>query len=307
MTFTANDLKSLVRLLEEQPQSRSQLRTLLLLDDLQAMPERFDRLTEAVEQLAWAQQRTEERLQRLETTVQALAEAQQRAEERLERLETTVQTLAEAQQRTEERLERLETTVQALIEAQQRTEERLEQLAAAVQTLTEAQQRTEDRLERLVEEVRELVSWQRGEAGRRKGERYEQLIVKRAPALFNGGEGGATDQPVVQQRLVALLKPLPALDVLTDEENPFLADLIWWKNSQFLVVEASLKVNGDDVIRAARRTETLQRANVQAMGLVVGEEWAVLDTRHQAEVRGIDWKVGDDLSEGLLAFRQLAS
>ncbi|MFQ5859820.1 MAG: hypothetical protein ACE5LU_29855, partial [Anaerolineae bacterium] len=223
---------------------------------------------------------------RLETTVQALAEAQQRTEERLEQL-------AQAQQRTEERLEQL-------AQAQQRTEERLEQLA-------QAEQRTEERLERLTEEVRELVSWQRGEAGRRQGERYERLIVKRAPALFNGGEGGATDQPVVQQRLVALLKPLPALDVLTDEENPFLADLIWWKDSQFLVVEASLKVNGDDVIRAARRVEALQRANVQAMGLVVGEEWAVLDTRHQAEVRGIDWKVGDDLSEGLLAFRRLSS
>ena len=258
MTFTANDLKSLVRLLEEQPQSRSQLRTLLLLDDLQALPERFDRLTGVVEQLAWAQQRTEERLERLETTVQALAEAQQR------------------------------------------TEERLEQLA-------EAQQRTEERLERLTEEVRELVRWQRGEAGHREGERYEQLIAKRAPALFNGGEGGPTHQASIQQRLVALLRPLPALDVLTDEENPFLADLIWWKDSQFLVVEASLKVNGKDVIRAARRAETLQRANIQATGLVVGEEWAVLDTRHQAEARGIDWKVGDDLSEGLLAFRRLSS
>ncbi|MFQ5858316.1 MAG: hypothetical protein ACE5LU_22165, partial [Anaerolineae bacterium] len=108
MTFTANDLKALVRLLEEQPQSRSQLRTILLLDDLRALPERFDRLTEVVEQLAWAQQRTEERLGQL-------VQVQQRTEERLEQL-------AQAQQRTEERLERLETTVQALAEAQQRTE-----------------------------------------------------------------------------------------------------------------------------------------------------------------------------------------
>lgn len=276
MALTANDLEALIRLLEEQPQTRLRLRTILLIDDLQVLPERFDRLTEVVEQLARAQQRTEERL-------------------------------AQAQQRTEERLERLEATVQVLAEAQQRTEERLEQLAAAVQTLTEAQQRTEDRLERLVEEVRELVSWQRGEAGRREGERYEQLIVKRAPALFNGGEGGATDQPVVRQRLVELLKPLPALDALTDEENPFLADLIWWKDDHFLVVEASLKVNGNDVIRAARRAETLQRANVQATGLVVGEEWAAPDTRHRAEARTVDWKVGDDLSEGLLAFRRLVS
>jgi hypothetical protein len=34
-----------------------------------------------------------------------------------------------------------------------------------------------------------LVSWQRGEAGRREGERYERDVVRRALVLFHGGQG----------------------------------------------------------------------------------------------------------------------
>jgi hypothetical protein len=83
-------------------------------------------------------------------------------------------------------------------------------LPALVRELVEAQRRTEERIDRLAEqvahlaeEVRALVSWQRGEAGRRDGERYEREIVRRAPALFNGGQGGPTDDPWVRQRLIS--------------------------------------------------------------------------------------------------------
>ncbi len=312
MAFAANDLQGLMRALEEQPQARAQLRMLLLTNDVQALPEQFERLTGIVEQLAQAQQRTEERLERLEAIVQALAEAQERTEQRLdklaqaqERTERRLEQLAQAQERTERRLEQL-------AQAQQRTERRLEQLTHAqerterrLEQLAQAQQRTEESLDRLSEEMQAFATWQRGEAGRREGERYEQLIGRRAPALFNGGQGGSTDQPRVQERLTKALRKMPALDVLTDDENPFLADLIWWKDEQFMIVEASLKVNGNDVSRAARRAETLQRAGVSATGIVIGEAWTGPDTRQQAAARSIQWKVGDDLSDGLLDFRRL--
>ncbi|MBS1252672.1 MAG: Chromosome partition protein Smc [Anaerolineales bacterium] len=319
MAFAANDLQGLMRALEEQPQARAQLRMLLLTNDVQALPEQLERLTGIVEQLAQAQQRTEERLERLEAIVQVLAEAQERTERRLERLEATVQALAEAQERTEQRLdklaqaqERTERRLEQLAQAQERTERRLEQLAQAqerterrLEQLAQAQQRTEESLDRLSEEMQAFATWQRGEAGRRKGERYEQLIGRRAPALFNGGQGGPTDQPRVQERLLEALRKTPALDTLTDDENPFLADLIWWKDEQFMIVEASLKVNGNDVSRAARRAEALQRAGVSATGIVIGEAWTGPDARQQAAARSIQWKVGDDLSDGLLDFRRL--
>ncbi len=328
MALTTTDVHTFLHLLEDQPSLRAQFRLLLVTDELQILSTQFEHLTGIVGQLAEAQRRTEERLEqlaeaqrrtdeRLEQLAEAqrrtderleqLAEAQRRTEERLERLEATVQALAEAQRRTEERLERLEATVQSLIEAQKRTEERLERLETVVLALAEAQRRTEAGLQELTAETRRLADWQRGEAGLREGERYERLILKRAPVLFVDGQGGLTDQPFVQQRISRLLKSLPDMAMLTDDENPLLADLVWWKDDQFLVVEISRQVNSHDVVRAARRAETLRRTGVQAVGMVIGEEWAGLESREQAETRAIQWKVGNDLSEGFLSFRRLTT
>ncbi len=307
MALTTTDVHTFLHLLEDQPSLRAQFRLLLVTDELQILSTQFEHLTGIVGQLAEAQRRTEERLEQLaeaqrrtDERLEQLAEAQRRTEERLEQL-------AEAQRRTEERLERLEATVQSLIEAQKRTEERLERLETVVLALAEAQRRTEAGLQELTAETRRLADWQRGEAGLREGERYERLILKRAPVLFVDGQGGLTDQPFVQQRISRLLKSLPDMAMLTDDENPLLADLVWWKDDQFLVVEISRQVNSHDVVRAARRAETLRRTGVQAVGMVIGEEWAGLESREQAETRAIQWKVGNDLSEGFLSFRRLTT
>ena len=113
------------------------------------------------------------RIVRLEDTLSRLAEAQVRTE-------AAVSRLAAAQARTEARVERLET--------------RMEQVEAALVRLAAAQARTEEQLvrqgvqiEHLTEQVQALVNWQRGEAGRREGERYERDVVRRALVLFNGG------------------------------------------------------------------------------------------------------------------------
>ncbi len=194
--------------------------------------------------------------------------------------------------------------MEELAAAQARTEQRVDTLAQRMEELAIAQQRTETRLTQLIEQVQALVTWQRGEAGRRDGECYERLIVKRAPALFNGGQGGTTDQPFVQQHLAARLGALLA-ETLMDEADPFLADLIWWKGERWVVVEISREVNDYDVIRAAKRAATLRQANLEATGVVIGEEWAEPETPYQAKAKAVDWKVGADLSDGFLAFRRL--
>jgi hypothetical protein len=304
-----NDLQAFLHLLEAEPQLRTQLRGLLVIDAVQTLPDRFDRLTAVVEQLAQAQQQTEARL---DERLEQLAQAQQRTEVRLEQLtqaqqqtEARLAQLAQAQQRTETRLEQL-------AQAQQRTETRLEQLAQAqqqtevmIQELVQAQRHTEVQVQALVVGLDRLDDRQRGEAGRREGERYERTIIRRAPVLFQGGEGGALDQPLVQQRLSELLRSLPAADLLADDEDPSLADLLWWKGDQVAVIEVSLQVDSNDIIRAARRAATLQRAGAQAMGMVIGEGWAAADTRQRADARAVQCKVGDDLSDGFMTFRRL--
>src|SRR5215475_4759792 len=261
---------------------------------------RLFRLEDTLSRLAEAQVRTE-------AAVSRLAEAQARTEARVERLEIRMEQvearlvrLAEAQARTEARVERLEI--------------RMEQVEATLVRLAEAQARTEEQLvrqgvqiEHLTEQVQALVSWQRGEAGRREGERYERDVVRRALVLFNGGQGGAPDQPEVQRRVRVLLQSLLAEDILAAEADPTLADLLWWKGDRVAVVEIAMQVNGENVRRAVQRAKTLQQESAQAMAMVIGESWATPDTRERARTLGIDWKISTDLSEGFLGFRRLTA
>ncbi|MCD6506315.1 hypothetical protein J7M22_06780 [Candidatus Poribacteria bacterium] len=244
MRFTVEEFRDLVRVLEEHPEWRSELRRVLLTDELLKLPQVVSRLAE--EQHALAAQ------------VRQLAE-EQRA------------------------------------------------LAAQVRQLAEDQRALTAQVRRLTQKVDDLVTWQRGEAGRREGERYERMTVRRGPVLFSGGMGGSTDNPVVQRRLVRWLKPIFESDrFLETEEDPTLADLIWWKGDRVAVVEISLKVNGRDVLRASRRAEVLSSIGVNAFPVVIGEDWAGSAAKAMAEERGVEWMIAGMSSEGLISFRRLS-
>ncbi|GBC82968.1 hypothetical protein HRbin10_02106 [bacterium HR10] len=100
MAFEVNDYLDLIRLLQEHPEWRAELRRLLLTEELLALPE-------LVRDLIHAQRRTEERVSRMEGELIKLAEAQRRTEEE-------VRALAEAQRRIEQQVEALTQQVQAL-------------------------------------------------------------------------------------------------------------------------------------------------------------------------------------------------
>jgi hypothetical protein len=259
--------EEILELLRSDEAFREEVRRQLFTEELLALP-----------------RRTEEMFQQQGEQIQALIEAQVRTEERVE-------ALAEAQLRTEERVEALAETQRALAEEQR--------------ALTEVTRRVEGEIHSMAVELRELANWQRGEAGRHVGEGYERDIVKRAPALLNGGEGGATDDHWVQQRLSKLLAPLYRDAPFPRDEDPFLADLVWWKGDQIAVVEVSNHVNGYDVSRAAKRAETLRRAGAQALAVVIGRQWASFESRYEAGEHRVEWKVGSDLSDGFINFRRV--
>jgi hypothetical protein len=238
MSFTVADFHDLVRLVEERPEWRAELRRLVLTEELLALPDQVARLRSD----------TEHGFQQLTAQMAGLTAAQARTEEQMK----------------------------ALSQAQSRTEE----------------------------ELRWIANWQRGEAGRRDGERYERETLRRAPALFNGGQGGSLEQPDIQQRLTTLLASLLAGEILHAEDDPFLADLIWWKGEKVAVVEVSLQVDRQDVSRAERRANTLKHGGLQAIAIVIGEQWATSEAREQAQVRQVEWKIDVDLSEGFLSFRR---
>ncbi len=318
--------EQILELLRTDPQFREEVRRLVLTDDLLALPSKFEQLVAVVHELAEIQRQQGEQIRalmeaqkRTEEQIQALMEAQRRTEEQLQRQAEQIQALAEAQRRTEEQLQRQAEQIRALAEAQRRTEEQLQRQAEQIRALAEAQRRTEEQLQALMQQVSALVAaqsrmeealqwlinWQRGETGRREGERYERHVIRRAPILFNGGEGGSPYEPLIQQRLTSVLSREQREQLFHDEESdPFLSDLVWWKDEQVAVVEISLQVDGYDVIRANRRAQTLRNAGIQAIAVVIGREWANPDAYDAAIRYRVEWLIGSEMSEGFRRFRE---
>ncbi|MBI3249409.1 MAG: hypothetical protein HYZ50_23145 [Deltaproteobacteria bacterium] len=308
MSFTVAEFHDLVRLVEERPEWRAELRRLVLTEELLALPEQITRLRHDTEQgfqqvaaqiagLTAAQARTEEQMTALSHQTASLVAAQARTEEQM-----TALSLAQA--RTEEQMTALSHQTAGLVAAQARTEEQMKALFLA-------QERTEEQMKALsqaqastAEELRWLVNWQRGEAGRRDGERYERDTIRRAPALFNGGRGGSPEQPSIQRRLTRQLGSHWAGEMSQAEDDPFLADIAWWKGEHVVIVEVSRQVDRQDVTRAERRARTLKQSGVEIMACVIGEQWATAEAREQAQARQVEWKVDADLSDGFLAFRR---
>ncbi len=90
MAFTVREFRDLIGLLEQHPEWRTEMRRLVLTEELLSLPQ-------VVHELAAAQQRTEQRLEEL-------AAAQRRTEQRLEEL-------AAAQRRTEQRFDRVQVDI----------------------------------------------------------------------------------------------------------------------------------------------------------------------------------------------------
>lgn len=100
------------------------------------------------------------------------------------------------------RLDALAADVEALAAAQLRTEERLATLTAQMEHLAAAQEGS-------LIELHRLSDWQRGELGRREGERYEGDTIRHAYAIFGGGRE-ATERREDLDRIRAALAPLVA-------------------------------------------------------------------------------------------------
>jgi hypothetical protein len=289
MAFTVEDFEDMLRILERNPEWQERMRRAILSRELLELPER---LLALVQQLIESDARNSAQIAELTRTVQRHDEA--------------IATLIQTVQRHDELIAELIQTVQRhdaliaeLIQTVQRHDERIAELVQVVRELAEAQRRTEARLERLENRLE-------GEIGRQSGERYEREVVASAPVFFYGGQGGGLGNPMVQDQLRQWLQPLFEQGVeISHLANPFRADIIWWKGDRVMVVEVGIKVSRDDVNRAAARAELLRRAGVNATPAVIGEEWGLPDVQALAQQEGVEWFVGDGLSQGFLEFRKL--
>src|SRR5688572_8281680 len=115
VAFGVQDFHDLVRLLEQHPEWRAELRRLVLTEEvlglpasLQALSEQVQALAQSVRELTEAQRRTEEELAQVRREMQEeFAQVRREAREEFARV-------AEAQQRTDGRLDRIERHVDGL-------------------------------------------------------------------------------------------------------------------------------------------------------------------------------------------------
>ena len=298
MPFDVHDYLELVRLLQERPEWRAELRRLLLTEELLALPGLVRELVEAQRRTEERVGRVEERVSRIEEYIAALAEAQRRTEERVGRVEEQIAALAEAQRRTEERVGRVEEQIAALAEAQRRTEERVSRVEEQIAALAEAQRRTEERMMQLVEAQRRTEEQMRVLAknqelfaqrqewlvstvedlkstiGDLKGRVLEQAYREKASAYFGPllRRLQVVDPYTLEETLRAHLSPEEFSDVLRldlllcgqPRLRPELTEL-------WIAVEISAVVDQGDVERARRRAAHLRRAGYHAIPMVAGE------------------------------------
>ena len=247
----------LVRSLEQHPEWRSELRRLVLSDELLELPG-------LVRDLFESHRRAEARLERIEESLAALAEAQRRAGERLDRVEESLVALAEAQQRTEARVEELvlaqkrtDEKLGELAEAQRRTGERLDRVEESLVALAEAQRRTTDTVGNLKGQMLE-------HSYREKATSYFGRLIRRPQVVTANDLWDALEITLSSQELDDLL----ALDLMLRGHPRHVED----PPEVLLAVEVSSIVDSYDVERALRRATLLRKAGYNAVPVVAGEE-----------------------------------
>jgi len=205
-----------------------------------------------------------------------------------------------------ERIEALEAAVSELRAIVNRIEPVVNRIEPIVNRIEPVVNRIEPIVNRIEPAVMELQRWQRGEVARRKGDDYERLMIQRAGRIFGLGQGGSPrDDASVRQQILMWLDAAGLLDEEEDPaSDPLEADLVWWKGERVALAEISVKVDRHDVRRAKQRAETLRRAGLTVIPVVIGSQWAHRQTPKIAQREGVESVVNGVYSQGVIDFRR---
>ena len=234
MPFTVEDFHDLVRLLDERPEWREELRRLVLTPALLALPEQIAELRARSEQqfqeLITAQQRTEAR-------VDALAN-------QMATLTTQVVTLAEAQQRTE-------TEMRGLAAALIRTEGQVSQLTQAMHTLTN--------------DVGELKGKSLEADYRAKGPAYFSRVVRR-PHVLTSDELMTLVEDAWDNGILSRVEAQDLYDA-----DVIVRGRLEDGTAVYVLAEVSWGVDRHDIERATQRAAILARVGTPVIPVVAGK------------------------------------
>ena len=301
MTTALNDISDLVRILQERPEWLETVRGLIISDELAKLPETVAKLAASLEELA-TQTAGNFRLvnERLDQLTETLQEFMQQTNARLERLEKTVaqltETLREFMQQTNARLEWLEKTVAQLIETLQeftrQTNARLErletdvgglktdvvELKTDVVELKTQQAQTNRRLGRMENQINDL----RGDVFEITAARRIGPTVIQRMSLYDCRTIVGPGTPLAEEHFNTIRQAARAGIVGRNAGYEVsLTDLILHgcqdddDRPVWVVVEASVKIDADDIGRARQRADILAAVYAETtLAVVVGESIA---------------------------------
>jgi hypothetical protein len=263
MSFSVEDFHDLVRLLEERPEWRADLRRFVLTSELLAMPE----------QLAELRAETERSFQRM-------AEAQARTDERLA-------ALTEAQKRTDERLDALAQRVEELAEAQARTDAQLAVLSKRMEDMIDQMGKLMRTVGVIIDDVGDLKGRNLEADYRTKGHAYFGRLIRR-PHVLSSDELVGIVEDACDRRVLSLVQAqeIYDADVIVRGKRPTDGAEV------YLVVEVSWGVGPHDVERAVERAALFARTGALTIPVVAGKMIAAPAAR-LAQARQV-WQVTND-------------
>jgi hypothetical protein len=269
MPFTVNDLQDLTRILIERPEWLSEVRRIVLTNELLAMPS-------LIQELAEIQQRAEVEQAEFRKRVEAeLAELRRYVDKRFAEL-------VEAQQRAEAEQAEFRKRVEAeLAELRRYVDMRFAELAEAQQRigieLAELRRRTDERFAQLAESqlrIQEQLIGIKDELADVRGRQLELDYRIKAVAFFGGWlrKPAVVEVSDIWDQLEAHLdeiemRRLTAVDLIVRGQLPKKRG----EAEVWLAVEVSNVVDLSDVERAVERAALLRRAGLLAIPVVGGK------------------------------------
>ena len=276
MAFTIDDVRDLVRLLDEQPEWRAEVRRRLLSDELLSVPEQI------------AEQRLD--IQRIEEQIAELRLRTERIEEQIAELRLRIERIEEQIAELRLRIERIEEQIAELRLRIERIEEQI-----AEQRLETARrfQQVEDQIAALTRTVDTLTN----DVGELKGDSLERRYREKAGAYF--GRLLRRTHVLTDDELNELLDDAVAQGVLTEAESD---EVIWAdavvrgrrrsdRAQMVAVAEVSWGVGIKDVERARRRSDLLAKLGFDTLP-VVGGKAVTREAAELAREKGV-WQLFD--------------
>jgi len=284
MAFTVNDLQDLTRLLLERPEWLSEVRRIVLTDELLALPrelaeaqrrtdEHFAELADSIRQLAEAQQRTDKRLSEFERrTDERFAELAERLDQLTARVDQLTARVDQLTQRLDQLTARVDQLTQRLDQLTARVDQltqRLDQLTARVDQLTQRLDRLTEVTQQLTTSVRTLENQMAAVRGRMLETEYRDkaasffgLWVRKPRVVSISDIWDDLEDRLSRQELEQLL-PLDLLvrGQLSRQQS---------RGEIWLAVEISSVIDTRDVERAVERAALLRKAGFRAVPVVAG-------------------------------------